>query len=219
MSLRKIVTLSAASVLSLAAFSAFAGGTETVVSNYAPVPQFTPHVYLGVGLGGAYSNWNNFENVNDFGIKADKGGFAYGGKLGYQASEHFGVEGGIVSLPDTNVSVNGFNTHGEIDSWVSYVAGTIRASIIDPNFHVTGKVGGAYRSISHDGTLFKGVDDGSYGTVMFGTGLDYSLRAHNLPLSVGAEYMMIPSKDTGDQKNQAPAAHVFLATLNYHFAL
>ncbi len=219
MSLTKIVTLSAASVLSLATFSAFAGGTETVVPAYASVPSFTPHAYVGIGLGGAYSNWNSFDNGNDYGVKADNGGFAYGGKLGYQASEHFGIEGGIVSLPDSDVSATGYKPKGEIDSWFAYVAGTLRASIIDPNLHVTGKVGGAYRNLDHEGSLFTGVGSGSYSTVMFGTGLDYSLRTRNLPLSVGAEYMMIPSNNSGDAKNQAPSAHVFLATLNYHFAL
>lgn len=218
MSLRKIVTLSAASVLSLATFSAFAGGTETVVSNYAPVPQFTPNVYVGLGLGGVYSNWDNFLFGSDHSsvVSAENGGFTWGGKIGYQASQHFGIEGGIFDLPNSHVSVTNLAS-GKVDSWFGYVAGTIRASVVDPNLHVTGKVGAAYRNLDHSGTFFSGVGDGSYGTVMFGTGLDYDL--HTLPLSVGVEYMLIPSNDTGDFKDDAPAANVFLATLNYHFAM
>ncbi len=219
MSLTKIVILSAASVLSLATFSAFAGGTETVLPASQLVPQFTPNTYIGLGLGGAYSNWDGFLFHGYHAIgNADDAGFAFGGKLGYQGSEHFGIEGGIVSLPEADGSGQGL--HGEVDSWFTYVAATIRASVVDPNLHVTGKVGAAYRNLDHSGSAFTGVGDGSYGTVMFGAGLDYDLHAHNLPISVGAEYTMIPGNDTSaDFKNSAPAAHVFLATVNYHFGL
>ena len=34
--------------------------------------------------------------------KADTNGFTYGGKVGYQFLDHFGVEAGIFNLPDSD---------------------------------------------------------------------------------------------------------------------
>lgn len=235
---KMVVVVSAASALSLATVSIYAGGPETITTTLQPVILFMPYVYLGIGLGGAASDWQDFifgngsddedDNIN---VNADGGGFVFGGKLGYQATDHFGIEMGGYDLPDSNIKINfGPQFHsitGEIDSWFVYVAGTIRAAMFNPNFHVMGKVGGAYRNLNHTGDFFQfsGEGNGGYGTVMFGAGVDYDLQAYNWPLLVGVEYMLVPgtadsfASNNGIDKNAAPNAHVAVATLTYRFTI
>lgn len=235
---RKFTKISIASVLSLASFSIYAGGPETITTTLQPVLLFTPYVYLGLGLGGAASDWQDFifgngsDEDNNTDIDADGGGFVFGGKLGYQATDHFGIEAGGYDLPDSNIKISfgpqQGSVRGEIDSWFAYVAGTMRAALLNPNFHVIGKVGGAYRNLDHSGNFFhsSGGGSGSYGTVMFGAGADYDLQAYNWPLLVGVEYMLIPG--TADNfvnsngtvnKDAAPNAHVAVATVTYRFTI
>ena len=227
MSLTKIIT---ASVLSLAACSVYAGGPENEFPGGPPALHFGPFIYLGASVGWAYSDWRDFilGSGAPGNVHIDTNGFTYGGKLGYQATDHVGIEGGGFQLPDSDESAGSGadEIHGKITSWFVYVAGTMRIAVFDPNLHIMGKLGGAYRSIDHTGLLNEGVGQGSYGTVMFGAGLNYDLQAYNLPLSVGVDYIFVPATsarfldfDFNTDKNTAPAAQLAVADITYHFGI
>ncbi len=234
---RKMIKNTVAGVLSLASFSIYAGGPETVTTNFQPVPLFTPYVYLGIGLGGAASDWQDFifgngsDEDDNSSTHVDNGGFTFGGKIGYQATDHFGIEAGGYDLPDSNLKIT-FGPQlpsvtGEIESWFVYVAGTLRAAMFTSDFHVMGKVGGAYRNLDHIGNFFEfsGLGNGGYGTVLFGAGVDYDLQAFNWPLLVGAEYILVPGTadsfvgNSGIDKDAAPNAHVAVVTVTYRFTI
>lgn len=255
MSIKKLVILSAAGVAALASAVAFAGGPEVIPCQ---PPVFVPFVYIGGSAGWAYSDWNSFLFNGAF-QSVTTSGFTYGGKLGYQATDHFGIEAGGYSLPASKQTFfNGttpggvnpitgdpipgqtVNIYGEVDSWVAYGALTLRAAI--PGYdavHVTGKVGGAYRGLDHSGSLYKGyaaelgsVDDGGYGTVVFGATVDYSFQeSYNLPLFLAVDYLFVPGSNaswagstsngttTAISANAAPAAQIVVGTIGFNFAV
>jgi hypothetical protein len=237
MNIKKILTYSVVSA-SLLTGAAYAGGPD-VIAPVCPVcvSSFVPFAYLGVSAGWAFSDWNNFI-LSGSGADADTNGFAFGGKLGFQFSDHFGIEGGAFMLPDSDQSVHvvdefgvPHNLSGEVDSWFAYGAATIRASLpINPFFHFMGKVGGVYRALNRSGNLYEDVGNGSYATVIFGAGFDYDLGMYNLPLAVGVDYLYVPGSNDSffaiNNKNipivnqdAAPAAQVVVATLSLRFAV
>ncbi len=237
MNVKKGLIFSVAGVAMLTGLAAYAGGPEVINTAVAPTCPcaygFTPFLYIGGSAGWAYSDWNSFI-LSGFPQNADTNGFTYGGKVGYQFLDHFGVEAGIFNLPDSDQTIlaNDFtneNLSGKVSSWFAYGAATIRAEFPgDPFFHIMGKVGGAYRAVNHSGQLydFFNTGDGSYGTVIFGAGLDYDLAMYRLPLSVGVDYWYVPGSNdsffTATQavinENAAPAAQVVVGTISIHFA-
>jgi Outer membrane protein beta-barrel domain len=239
MRLKKILIVSAASVAVMGNIPVYAGGTE-VVSPACPayISPFVPFLYIGASAGWAYSDWNSFI-ISGFPESADTNGFAYGGKIGYQFLDNFGVEGGAYVLPnskqtleevdiDDNDQFIDTDVSGTVKSWVAYGAATIRAALpFNPFLHVMGKVGGVYRAVNHSGTLYENVRSGSYGTVVFGANLEYDLASVNLPLTLGVDYLYVPGsndswltvKDPGINKNAAPAAQIVVGTLAIHFAV
>ena len=230
MSLKKMITLSMAGVLSIATCSIYAGSPETDSPACPPALLFAPYIYLGASVGWAYSDWRDFilGSGGPSDVNIDTNGFTYGGKLGYQATDHVGIEGGVFKLPDSDESAGSGadEINGKITSWFVYVAGTIRIAVFDPNLHIMGKLGGAYRSLDHTGSFNEGVGQGSYGTVMFGAGLDYDLQAYNLPLSVGVDYLFVPATSARfldfnfrTDKDTAPAAQLAVADITYHFGI
>lgn len=213
----------------------YAGGQD--ISAAAPcsvcTPTFKPFAYIGASVGWAYSDWNSFILSGDP-LSADTNGFAYGGKIGYQFFDHFGLEAGGFALPTSNQTVAtltpGASLSGSVNSWFVYGAATIRAALpFNPNLHIVGKVGEAYRSLGHDGSLYNNVDNGFYTTLIFGGSLEYDLASQNLPLTLGLDYLYLPgSKDsflttdnsaTPINKQAAPAAQTFALTLSYKFSL
>ncbi|MBS0350303.1 MAG: hypothetical protein JSR33_03785 [Proteobacteria bacterium] len=251
MNLKKVLTLTAASAAILSSAAAFAGGPEVMPATpacQACVAVFVPYLYIGGSAGWAFSNWNDFIfgaannfSYNDlpFSTSADNSGFTFGGKVGYQFTEHFGVEGGGFALPDSDQSITVTvdpkkkttqTINGEIDSWFAYGAATLRAALpFNPFLHVTGKVGGVYRELHHSGDLYSNVGDGNYATVIFGATLDYDLAPYRIPVIVGADYYYIPgSNDTffsNNDHNQpinpnaAPAAQVVVGTISVRLAV
>ncbi len=246
MKMIKVLALSAASVAMLGSVAALAGGPEVVTA--APpcavcVPAFTPFLYIGASAGWAYSDWNSF--ILSGATDADTNGFTYGGKIGYQFTNHFGIEGGGFVLPDSSVTAtvvepnpaNNFTVSGTVDSWFAYGAATLRASLpFNPYLHVIGKVGGVYRALNRSGNLYNNVGDGSYGTVIFGGTVEYDLAAYNLPLALGVDYLYVPGSNNsffssnvnnvnanvstpGINSNAAPAAQVVVGTVSFHFAV
>ncbi len=229
--------------IALASTAVYAGGPEVATVPACVVP-FTPFAYIGGAVGWAYSDWNSFifDGANNFfGFSPfvgdiDTNGVVFGGKLGYQATDNFGVEVGGYVLPNSNQELRFFSTndnddllgtdeiHGKVRSWFAYAAGTLRAGLpFQPNTHLFTKVGGVYRSLSHSGDLYDNVRSGSYWTVLFGAGFDVDLQAYQLPILVGLEYLLVPGSSdswfdpatsTGINKNSAPAAHIAVATFS-----
>lgn len=235
MNFKKVLILSAASVAVFSSAAVYAGGPDvSVAASPCPVcpPAFTPFAYVGASLGWAYSDWNSFI-LSGAPSSADTNGFTFGGKMGYQFLNHFGAEVGGFSLPKSNQTfalTPATSLSGSVNSWFIYGAATMRAALpFNPNLHIVGKVGEAYRSLTHDGSLYTNVGTGFYTTMIFGGSLEYDLAAKNLPLTVGLDYLYLPGSDdsfftTGNSsttinKKAAPAAQVVAATLSYKFAL
>lgn len=231
---KKMLIFGAASITLLGVTVGYAGGPDVPACPVC-ISSFVPFTYIGFSAGWAYSDWNNFI-FNGAPSDADTNGFTYGGKLGYQFLDHFGIEGGGFVLPEsdqtlpTTIVVNGVVTpsslSGSVDSWFAYGAATIRANLPgNPFFHIIGKVGGVYRAVNHSGNLYNSVDDGGYGTVIFGGTLEYDLAANNLPIAVGVDYLYIPgSIDSWSgvnslSENAAPAAQVVVGTLSFRLAV
>ena len=197
MNIKKILVYSAVSFGLLGAAASYAGGPDVGACPVCGTP-FVPFAYIGASAGWAYSNWQDFIISGDSnGHHADTNGFTYGGKIGYQFLDTFGVEGGGFVLPDSNQSITfpPFNTtiSGEVDSWFAYGAATIRAPLFYPFVYVMGKVGGVYRALNHSGDLYNRVGDGNYATVIFGATLEYDFSIpYNLPLAFGVDYYYIP---------------------------
>lgn len=235
MNLKKILMLSAVSVAVLSGAGAYAGGPDMMAPPPCPayLSSFVPFLYIGGSAGWAYSDWNSFIAS---GLPSDAGtnGFTYGGKVGYQFLDNFGIEGGGFVLPDSEQTLSlaqvdpVFSVSGTAKSWFAYGAATIRGAFPgNPFFHVIGKVGGAYREVNHSGALYTNVGSGSYATVIFGAGLEYDFAANNLPLAFGVDYLYVPASadswfatnPTGINENAAPAAQVVVGTLSLHFAV
>jgi len=226
--IKKMLILSSASLSLLAAVEAYAGGPDTNVAAPACpvcVTNFVPFAYAGLSAGWAYSDWNSFI-LSGAPFSADTNGFTYGGKVGVQVLDHFGIEGGALVLPDSDQTVNGFN--GTVQSWFAYTAATIRTALpFNPLIHVTGKVGGAYRALDHEGNLYAGVGDGDYTTVMFGASVDYDFALNNLPLTAGIDYFYVPasndswlgSNPASINENAAPALQAVVANISVHFVI
>lgn len=237
MSLKKVLTIG---VACLGFSSAYAGGPDVAPACPVCPVTFVPYLYLGLSAGWAYSNWQDFV-ATGAPVDADTNGFTAGGKIGYQFSDFFGIEGGGFYLPQSDQSVtfypqyaNAFTLHGQIDSWFAYGAATIRAPLFDPFFHVSGKVGGAYRQLDHSGSLYNNVndndDDNNYATVIFGATLEYDLAPYHVPLTVGADYYYIPGSNSTFFKfnnntnvtvndGAAPPVQVVVGTLVFKFAV
>lgn len=239
----KIKVISSASLLTLmASINVWGGGPDVVAPVCATcVPAFYPYTYLGIAAGWAFSDWNSFifdGSSNVFGLTpfvgdVDTNGFVYGGKLGFQATNNFGVEIGGYILPNSDQAIFSHITdswvNGTVKSWFAYAAGTLRATVpYEPNAHIFTKVGGVYRAVNHSGELYDGVGGGYYWTVLFGAGFDVDLVACNLPFTVGLEYILVPGSldswynpgtSTGIDKNAAPAAHVAVASVSMRFSI
>ncbi len=235
--------------------NSYAGGSDVLTPPPSEVRGFTPSFYAGIAGGYANSDWKNFI-ASGLIHNVDNDGFVYGGKLGYQAREHFGLEVGGYVLPRSDfdfkfsnlnfAQIRGVDTKidGHFNSWIAYAAGTLRASLFgNENLSVYGKIGPVYRSVSHtikvyDKGYLTGDESrtGHYWTVIFGSGIDYDLAAYHLPVSVGVEYLFVPSNqsflnlsDVGNDvkevdgkvlnKNAAPAAHIGVANVSVHFAV
>ena len=235
MNIKKILIASSVSGILLASASALAGGPDLAAAPACPVcvPAFTPFLYLGGSAGWAYSDWNSFI-ASGATSNADTNGFAWGGKVGFQALDLFGLEAGIYDLPNSDQTLTAnvgpqqqpVSVSGTVKSWFAYGAATMRAQIPTiPFLYVMGKVGGAYREVDHSGSLYDNVGDGSYSTVMFGASLEYDLGGYNLPLAVGVDYLYVPSSadsfftSTGLNADSAPAAQVVVASLSARLAV
>ena len=227
MNLKKILLFGVANIAILGSGMAYAGGPEVIAPACpACVSTFVPFAYLGVSAGWAYSDWFDFIVSSDE-KTADTNGFAYGGKIGYQFSDLFGVEGGGFGLPRSNQSVN--DVSGKVNSWIAYGAGTIRAPFPGhPWLHIMGKVGGVYRAVNHDGELYESIhSDDNYGTVLFGGTVEYDLVPYHWPLAVAVDYYYVPgsndawlsSNPIGLNEAAAPAAQIVVGTLTFKFAV
>lgn len=218
-----MLTLLSTAVLGVGCAYASSNASPSVV----PVG-FNPFLYLGGELGWANSDWSGFTNLPS----ADDSGVVYGAKLGYQASRRFGVEVGGFILPNSDQSSNpillpdGSTTtlNGTVKSWVAYAAATFRLPLFGmENFYLRGKVGPAYRNLTHDGNLYNGVGDGSYWTGILGASLNYAFATQtSLPIIVGVEYSNVFG--SGDwtsngtiNNNTAPSAQIVTATLSVAF--
>ncbi len=179
---------------------------------------FGPYLYIGAQGGWARSDWSGFT-----GLSSNDTGGVFGGKIGYQTTRRFGVEGGGFLLPNSHQEINSTRV-GTVKSWVGYGAATFRFPLSsDERLFLRGKVGGAYRNLEHDGVLYAGVGDGSYVTAILGASLNYAF-ATTLPVIVGVEYSNIFSSDfLGSDKwssngkinpDAAPAAQIVTATLS-----
>lgn len=234
MSLKKGLILSVASIAAMGSVAAYAGGPDMTAAPACPVcvSVFTPFLYIGASAGWAYSDWNSFI-ASGLPEDADTNGFTYGGKIGYQFLDHFGIEGGGFVLPgsDQTVGLVGFQQKtGTVDSWFAYGAATIRAEFPGaPFFHIMGKVGGAYRAINHSGDLYNffNTGDGDYATVLLGANLEYDLGMYNLPVALGVDYWYLPGSNDSYfannssviSVNAAPAAQIVVGTVSLRLAV
>lgn len=238
MSLKKVLTFSSASVALLSCAVVYAGGPEVIAPPACPVcaPYFAPFIYIGGDLGWAYSDWASFI-VSGLPSSAGTNGFTYGGKVGYQFLDHFGIEAGIYGLPNSDQTVTfddpldqSETLTGTVNSWFAYGAGTLRVEVpVIPFLYAIGKFGGGYRQLNRSGSLYSNdvfnVGNGGYSTVIFGGSLEYDLGAYNLPLAIGIDYLYVPASTgsffttTNINADAAPAAQVVVGSLSVRFAV
>lgn len=203
MSIKKLLVLSAAALVTASSAVAFAGGPDAMGPPTAAQPApcvdmssvFSPALYIDLDGGYAFQNWNQFVVSNStvfsntassnsgFGI-TDNG---YGGgtgliDVGTQLFEHIGAEVGGIYLPKVTgpQDANGAGLPGASATqynWAVYAAGKFSVNVP----HVSGlslftKVGPVWRAMSNVGfavSNFSGPH--SYWTALYGAGFDYNL--------------------------------------------
>ncbi|OGT41425.1 MAG: hypothetical protein A3F13_06850 [Gammaproteobacteria bacterium RIFCSPHIGHO2_12_FULL_40_19] len=236
MSVKKLLVLTAASLVAIGATAVLAGGPDHMAMPSEPA--FQNSVYVDGHLGYSQSNWTTFNSNNVVGSSGTslftpgsngKGGFTGGADLGYTITQHIAVEGGWFYIP--KVSGNGTGTtvggltqastaSGNIKSWFAYTAAKLTVPVMN-NLDLFGKVGVAYRALTYSPNTISGVTgNGHYWAPVFGTGLQYNWGSWML----GAQYTYLPgnsSVNPGNTSfgapNAAPEVNMYTGFLGYKF--
>lgn len=233
MSVKKLLVLAAATVAAVGATAVLAGGSDHMAM--PSEPSFQNSIYLDGHIGGALSNWKNFNANNVMGAsgnsfyapnKNSKGGFTGGLDLGYNITQHIAVEGGWFYLPQVKGAPTALGAlakmtgTAKIDSWFAYGAAKLSVPVME-NLDLFGKMGVAYRSLKYSGVSINGVTgNGHYWSPLFATGLQYNWGSWQL----GGQYAYLPGNSESNSgnalfgaPNSAPEVHLLTAFLGYKF--
>lgn len=220
MSVKKLLTFTAATVAALGVSVALAGGPD--VSQ--PAPTYAG-VYVEGNVGYALRDWSDIYNTTSNTNRI--GGFSGGVDLGYQFNEYFSVEGGWVYLPEftgtaaagSTAVANGLSAgRNKISSWALYGAGKVTVPVYD-NTYVFGKAGFDYNRNEDSRTA--GTSNSNYWMPMFAAGAQYYFNPN---LSMNVQYMFLPGNDHVNQLRSGrafmtPEAYVFTVGLGYKFLM
>ena len=234
MSVKTKLIIAAAAVLGVS--SAYAGGPEMMAAPAAP--SFTPFFYAEAGLGYAQTGYEDFYDINTFGVaglsitdtKDTKGGMTYLGDFGYQFMPNLAVELGGGYLPEAKgtLSVGSSDTdvvtaEGKLKSWFAYGAGRMNVSLMNDKTSLYGKAGLAYRNMK--GEIADESGSESYFAPFFGAGVSYSVRDN---IYVAAEYNHIGGTNDLETVNlagagtsvdvAAPDVNIYVGKIGYKFS-
>lgn len=225
MSVKKIILTAGVIASAVGASAAMAGGPDNVAMPVTPA--FQPNVYVEVHAGYADANWNRFRGIyNTAALGHDpRGGFTFGGDIGYQFMRNLGVEVGAFYLPRVSGTTGATPVGTTIPagvgnrttSWFAYAAGKLTVPVYD-NLDVYGKLGAAYRRLDNNGA---GVPNNGYWTPVFGAGIEYMATQN---VSVSAQYMRLPGYAAAATSNaravrRSPAADLYTLAVGYKFAV
>jgi len=143
MSVKKLLVLTAAGIVSLGMTAALAGGPDVAPADNG--------VYVDLNLGYAFQDWEGIGNILGgvgfvtWGDNA-QGGFAGSVDLGYQWNQYLAAEFGYWYLPQANFTVlpGGVGASGSINNYALYLAAKFMAPVMD-NLDLFFKAGLAYR--------------------------------------------------------------------------
>lgn len=202
---------------------AHAGGPDLMappVTASAPAAAAERGIYADVGLGYAMTDWKKAYPGDgiDF-ISGKKGGFAYGGDLGYQFNHLLSIEGGFYELPDLKIGMavnESASWTDTIHSHLFYAAGKFSVPFFADNLKLYGKLGIGWRELQYEIPEKRSV---SYSSVIAGAGLQYYMTDS---LSAGVQYLMMPGRLSANDlagETRSPAVHLLLANIGYRFNL
>ena len=232
MSVKTKLIIAAAAVLGVS--SAYAGGPEMMAAPAAP--SFTPFFYAEAGLGYAQTGYEDFYDINSFGVAGlsvtdtdnTKGGMTYLGDFGYQFMPNLAVELGGGYLPEAKGTLSASNSdtdvvtaEGNLKSWFAYGAARMNVSLMNDKTSLYGKAGLAYRNMKGEVGDQSGSE--SFFAPFFGTGLSYSIRDN---IYVAAEYDHIGGTndletvtlDSASVDVAAPDVNLFVGKIGYKFS-
>lgn len=205
--LKIVITVSILYFSSTPAFSGIVGGTEHVIKNtfHGTERMLMQHVkhpfYFGSSFGYGNTDWSEITTAestpNQFNpatfsapIGATQGGFAYGGFMGYQFSEHFTLEAIYTRYPQTKVTFsqdgNNYNI-GELktDTNAYSLVGKILVPFGFTHIYIYADAGVTYVrrldkkivGLPQTTPNFKKEDIGHFGP-SFGFGIAYNITEH-----------------------------------------
>lgn len=232
MSVKKLLSQSFATALLLTTGSIFAGGPKII-----PQPPVERGFYIDGDIGYASVDWLSplsFIEVGNIYFGSDsnrRGGFTFGGDIGYQVNRFLAIEFGSYYLPQVNFAHIGsdfllLNTF-KIDSWLFYAAGKLMAPVpfID-NLDIFFKAGAAFRSVHINSFIISeqatsGQSESNL-NAMLGVGLQYHFTEN---FSINGQWLHVAEGgvrpgDTGLSTSfPTPADNLFIFGFGYLFRI
>ncbi len=217
MSVKKLLILAAAGVVST---SALAGGA----SNYsAPAASMAADDQVGMYVG-VNAGWDQMDWKNQLGTATDgswnsagkSGSFAVGADVGYSFNQYLALEFGGFWLPNNAKYTN--TTTSTLKTWDLYLAGKGTVPLYD-EVNAFGKVGVAYThtDVSSGPTFQNPVSTGTNATwrPLFAAGLGYDFAQD---WNVNAQYALILGRQSNG-KTDSPNQNIYTLGVAYTFAM
>lgn len=236
MSLKKILTVTLATLTWLPIALVLAGGVE-----YRPPPPVYSGFYFEGSLGAAFRDWEEEGLVqiylglaqggvqNGLGqFKNGKAGFVYGFDMGYQWTRLLSGEIGWYDLSSMQYTVpDGYtvppgNTM-KFRNWLAYIALKFSYPIYE-GLYVVAKLGAGYLDLRVKNSFIPALglpNRGDFWAPLFAFGLQYYF---NWVWSINAQYMFMPGftrRPTNGMIQKVPSPHSNIVTLGvgYKFAI
>lgn len=217
-----------------------------------PVPCL-PAIYIEGNIGYEFTAWDDEINLLSFrkpknmiprisasgeliAVHHGKGGFAWGGALGYQINPFFAVEIGAYNLQSVHANaydprVFTLSHRIKLRNWLGYAAGKLLLPIIffdGLDLFVKGGIAyrdGQFRDDSYDTVtgVFRGRETSSYSGFrpIIGAGAQYHLTQNWI---INAQYLYIPDGNSRTQYDlvetqylTAPQTHIITGGIGYLF--
>lgn len=240
MSVKKLLVLTAASVVTTSVTIAMAGGPTQAAMPVEP-DAFQNSLYVDLQLGYAQSNWTGNNTNKIMGASAvslysptsnGNGGFTVGADLGYNITQHIAAELGWFYLPKVSGSTTGNAVGGttatgtaSVSSGFAYAAAKLTVPAMT-DLNLFGKVGVAYRYLTYSvpsaiaNLTGNPAGNGNNWSALFGAGLQYMWNSWTL----GAQYTYLPGNanvNNGNTSygapNAVPEANLYTGFLGYKF--
>lgn len=213
MSVKKLLVLAAAGVVSA---TAFAGGSNqfAMAQSKAPVADnsmFNPAAYVDVNAGMDWSGYSDRDTNAKF--KTMSGNpLVFGGDVGYVFMPHLGVElGGTYLMDIQETSPSAFT----ISQWDIYGALKTIANLM-PNLDLFAKFGMDYLSVKNNAT---GMGTTGNFAPTFGAGLDWSFTQNWRATLQWRRLSSITDKSKSDKVGTVPAQDLFTVGVGYVFPM